>query len=140
MSARRWLGRMHPASGNQGAYQAAKRRATFAIEKKKKQEKRKRRWGGTSRRLAKKAAREARKRQNEALVTVATYNVRSLAVKGKNELGHGEDVLGKGRQLGCDLIGLHQLGVPAARRSVRQGIAFIVQVRKQQLRGKGYTE
>ena len=41
-----------------------------------------------TRRLARVAAREARARQREALVVVATYNVRTLAVKGKNGYGH----------------------------------------------------
>ena len=41
-------------------------------------------------------------------MTVATYNVRTLAVKGKNGYGHDERVLAKGRQLGCDFIGLQE--------------------------------
>ena len=41
-------------------------------------------------------ARKARKRQKEVLVAVATYNVRTLAVKGKNAYGHDERVLAKG--------------------------------------------
>ena len=39
---------------------------------------------------------------------VATCNVRTLAVKGKNGYGHDERVLAKGRQLGCDFIGLQE--------------------------------
>ena len=37
-------------------------------------------------------------------MAVATYNLRALAVKGKNGYGHVERVLAKGRQLGCDFI------------------------------------
>ena len=33
---------------------------------------------------------------------VATYNVRTLAVKGRNGYGHAESVLAKARQLACD--------------------------------------
>ena len=66
----------------------------------------KRRRGRASRRLAKKAAREARKRQKETLVAVATYNARTLAVKGKNGYGYDERVLAKGQQRGGDFIGL----------------------------------
>ena len=41
-------------------------------------------------------------------MAVATYNVRTLAVKGKNGYGHAECVLGKARQVGCDFIGLQE--------------------------------
>ena len=39
-------------------------------------------------------------------MAVATYNVRTLAVKGNNGYGHNERVLAEGRQLVCDFIGL----------------------------------
>ena len=61
--------------------------------RKKPLKKQKRRRGRASRRLVKKAVREARKRQKEALVAVATYNVRTLFVKGNNGHGHDERVL-----------------------------------------------
>ena len=35
-------------------------------------------------------------------MTVATYDVRTLAFRGKNGYGHDGRVLAKGRQLGCD--------------------------------------
>ena len=38
-------------------------------------------------------------------MVVATCNVRTLAVKGKNGYGNDERILAKGRQLGCDFIG-----------------------------------
>ncbi|MEP5460828.1 MAG: endonuclease/exonuclease/phosphatase family protein [Marinobacter alexandrii] len=41
-------------------------------------------------------------------MAVTIYNVRTLAVEGKNGYGHDERVLAKGRQLGCDLIGLQE--------------------------------
>ena len=41
-------------------------------------------------------------------MAVATYNVRTLAVKGKNGYGHPECVLAKAPQLGCDFIGLQE--------------------------------
>ena len=101
------LGRLNPAIGNQGMYRARKRRAYIAIEGSTKKVQ-KRRRGRTTRRLARVAAREARARQKEALVAVATYNERTLAVKGKNGYGHAECVLVKARQLGCDFIGLQE--------------------------------
>ena len=39
---------------------------------------------------------------------VATYNMRTLTVKGKNGYGHDGLVLAKGRQLGCDFIVLQE--------------------------------
>ena len=41
-------------------------------------------------------------------MVVATYNVRTLAVKGRNGYGHAECVLAKARQLGCDFVGLQE--------------------------------
>ena len=41
-------------------------------------------------------------------MAVGTYNVRILALKGKNGYGHAECVLAKARQLGCDFIGLQE--------------------------------
>lgn len=106
---RRWLGWLHPVNGNQGANRTrTERRASLAIERKKLQKKKKRRRGRASRRLARKSAREARTRQKEALVAVATYNVRTLAVKGKNGYGHDERILTKVQQLGCDFVGLQE--------------------------------
>ena len=46
--------------------------------------------------MAKKAAREARKRQKGAFVAVATYNVRTLAVQGGDRYRHDERVQAKG--------------------------------------------
>ena len=74
--------------GNQRMYRARKRRAYIAIEGIIRKKRQKRRRGRTTRRLARVAAREARARQKEALVAVATYNVRTLPVKGKNGYGH----------------------------------------------------
>ena len=41
-------------------------------------------------------------------MAVATYSVRTLAVKGKNGYGRDERVLAKGRQLGSDFMGLQE--------------------------------
>ena len=41
-------------------------------------------------------------------MAVATYDVRTLAVKGKNGYGHVKGVLANARQLGCDFIGLQE--------------------------------
>ena len=41
-------------------------------------------------------------------MAVATYNVRTLAVKGTNGYGQAECVLTKARQLGCNFVGLQE--------------------------------
>ena len=41
-------------------------------------------------------------------MSVATYNVRTLAAKGKSGYGHDERVVAKDQQLGCDFIGLQE--------------------------------
>ena len=41
-------------------------------------------------------------------MAVATYIGHTLTVEGKNGYGHDERVLAKGRQLGCDFIGLQE--------------------------------
>ena len=88
--------------------ESRKRRAYIAIEGRVRKKRQKGRRGQTTRRLARVSAREARARQKEALVAVATYNVGTLAVKGKNGYRQAECVLVKARQLGCDFIGLQE--------------------------------
>ena len=58
--------------------------------------------------MVKKSARETRARQKEALVVVATYNVRTLAVKGRPRCGRDEYVMAKVQQFGCDFVGLQE--------------------------------
>ena len=41
-------------------------------------------------------------------MAVAIYNVRTLAVKGRNGYGHAECALAKARQLDCDFVGLQE--------------------------------
>ena len=42
-------------------------------------------------------------------VVVTTWNVRTLAVKGKNGLGHAETLLLRGQKSRSDIIGLHEV-------------------------------
>ena len=42
-------------------------------------------------------------------VVVATWNVRALAVKGKNGLGHAETLLLRAQKSRCDIIGLQEV-------------------------------
>ena len=42
-------------------------------------------------------------------VVVATWNVRTLAVKGKNGLGHAETLLLRAQKSQCDIIGLQEV-------------------------------
>ena len=72
-------------------YSQKVQRAIERIEIKRNRRKRKR--GRAGRRLARAAARLTRERQKAALVKVATYNVRSLSVKGANGYGRDEVVL-----------------------------------------------
>ena len=53
-------------------------------------------------------------------MAVATYNVRTLAVKGKNGYRHAECMLAKAR-LGCDFIGLHETRSAAGYRVLCSG-------------------
>ena len=49
-----------------------------------------------------------RARQEEVLLAVATYNVRTLSVTRKNGYGHDEYVVAKGEWLDCDFVGLQE--------------------------------
>ena len=76
---------------------------------KQKQEKRgrkKKRRGRAKRRRARKAAHVARTRQKGRLVRVATYNVRTLAVKGANGYGRDFSVLYEAARLDISVVGL----------------------------------
>ena len=76
-------------------------------------------------------------------MVVATCNVRTLAVKGKNGYGHDERVLAKGRQLGCDFIGLQETRRSGSTAFTAVGYQVSCQVRRKQQRGKdqqGCTE
>ena len=53
-------------------------------------------------------------------MAVGTYNVRILALKGKNGYGHAECVLAKARKLGCDFIGLQETGSSALGKKKRK--------------------
>ena len=82
-------------------------RVQRAIQKKQiKRSKRKRKRGWVGRRLARAAARLTRKRQKAALVKVATYNVRSLSVKGANGYGRDEVVLHEAAAKNIAVLGI----------------------------------
>lgn len=48
------------------------------------------------------------KKENKEVV-MATWDVRTLAVKGKNGMGHAETLLLRAQTLGCDIIGLPEV-------------------------------
>ena len=76
-------------------------------------------------------------------MAVATYNVCTLPVKGKNGYGHGEHVLAKGRQLGCYFIDLQETRRSGSTAFSAVGYQVSCQVRRKQQRGKdqqGCTE
>lgn len=65
------------------------------------------------------------------LVVEATYDARTLVVKGKDGYGHGECVLAKARHLGCDFVGLQE--------TRRRGRTYSTANRREHSAGKGYT-
>ena len=96
---------------NQDKHRADKfsQRVRTAIKQKpKKRGRKKRRRGRAKRRRARKAAHLARTRQKGRLVRVATYNVRTLAVKGANGYGRDFSVLYEAARLDISVVGLQE--------------------------------
>ena len=96
---------------NQDKHRADKfsQRVRTAIkQKQKKGGRKKRRRGRAKRRRARKAAQVARTRQKGRLVRVATYNVRTLAVKGANGYGRDFSVLYEAARLDISVVGLQE--------------------------------
>ena len=77
-------------------------------EKKKRAARKKRRGRRADQRAAKKRKKGARARARIGELTVGTYNVRTLAFKGANGIGHSEIVLKPCESLGCDIVGLQE--------------------------------
>ena len=67
-----------------------------------------RRRGRAERRLLRQRKRRNRARARGREITVATHNVRTMAVDGKHEGGRALDVLSVYDRLGCDVIGLQE--------------------------------
>ena len=87
------------------------------------------------------AGRESIARQKEALAAVATYTVRTLAVKGNNGYGHDERVLAKGQQLGCDFIGLQETRTSGGTTFLAEGYRIFCSGREETAARQGlYTE
>ena len=96
MEQKRWgVGGLNlPAKQDKHRANLYSQRVQQATQKKQiKRSRRKRKRGWVGRRLASAAARLTRERQKAAMFKVATYNVRSLAVKGANGYGRDEVVL-----------------------------------------------
>ena len=81
---------------------------TAIRQKQKKRGRKKMRRGRAKRRRARKAAHVARTRQKDRLVRVATYNVRTLAVKGANGYGRDFSVLYEAARLDISVVGLQE--------------------------------
>ena len=64
------------------------------------------------RRLIRDAARTARVRRQGRLVRVATYNVRTMAVKGANGYGRADSVLHEAAKQGISFVGLQEVRRP----------------------------
>ena len=67
-----------------------------------------RRRGRAERRLLRQRERKNRARVRGRKITVATHNVRTMAVDGKHGVGRALDVLSVYDRLGCDVIGLQK--------------------------------
>ena len=67
-----------------------------------------RRRGRAERRLLRQSKRSNRARARGREITVATYNVRTMAVDGTHGVGRAQDVLSVYDRLGCDVIGLQE--------------------------------
>ena len=97
-------------------------RVQRAIQKKQiKRSKRKRKRGRAGRRLARAAARLTRERLKAALVKVATYNVRSLSVKGANSHGRDEVVLHEAAAKNIAVLGILETRRPGRTVSTAAG-------------------
>ena len=86
-----------------------------------KRSRRKRKRSRAGRKLARVAARLARERQKAALVKVATYNVRSLSVKGAHGYGRDEVVLHEAAALNIAVLGIQQTRRPGRTVSTAAG-------------------
>ena len=75
-------------------------------EKRKSQAKKKRRQGRAERRREDKRAVEARASARQQEITIATHNVRTMAVDGTHGVGRALEVLSAYNDLSCDVIGL----------------------------------
>ena len=97
-------------------------RVQQAVEKKQiKRNRRKRKRGRAGRRLARAAARLTWERQKEALVKVATYNVRSLSVKGANGYVRDEVVLHEAAAKIISVLGIQETRRPGRTVSTAAG-------------------
>ena len=90
---------------SQGVQQAIQKKQVNTSRRK-----RKRGWAG--RRLAREAARLTRERQKAALFKVATYNVRSLSVKGANGYGRDEVMLHEAAAINIAVVGIQETRRP----------------------------
>ena len=99
---------------NQDKHRADKfsQRVRTAIKQKQKRGRKKRRRGRAKRRRARKEAHVARTRQKGRLVRAATYNVRTLAVKGANGYGRDFSVLYEAARLDISVVGLQETRRP----------------------------
>ena len=64
------------------------------------------------RRIAKTSQNVSRARSRTGELNIATWNVRSLSLTGRREVGHAEVLLQKCKVLGCDVIGLQETRRP----------------------------
>ena len=92
--------------------------------KKKSQAKKKRRQGRAERRREGKRAVEARASARQQEITIATHNVRTMAVDGTHGVGRALEVLSAYNDLSCDVIGLQE--TRRAGQTILREVGFVV--------------
>ena len=106
-------GLLPPSRWHLGKYRAG-RRGKYSVWEKgrvegRKSDARKKRRRRRFRRAAQKIRTGARARSRAGELVVGTYNVRTLAFKGTNGIGHAEVILKTCEDAGCDMIGLQEV-------------------------------
>ena len=76
-------------------------------------------------RAAQKICTDARARSRVGELVVGTFNVRTLAFKGSNGIGHAEVILKTCEEAGCDIIGLQEVGRDGQSASTAAGYVVV---------------
>ena len=107
---RRGMGRLNPRRENkmQGMIRDRERKKIKKSERRKILGRKRRRRGRAERRLLRQRKTRNRARARGRNITVATHNVRTMAVDGTHGVGRALDVLSVSDRLGCDVVGLQE--------------------------------
>ena len=107
---RRGVGRLNPRreTKTKGRNGDREREMKEVTDRSKFLARKRRRRGRAERRLLRQRERRNQARARGREITVATHNVRTMAVDGKHGVGRALDVLSVYDRLGCDVIGLQE--------------------------------